>query len=174
MAIAVFGSKVFEVSWKKIYTMSDISVEYALSVEEQDVEGKKPNTYIKGEALIPFNFTIHLDSRFVDIEQEIDSWKNILSGRTPYPLSIGGKLISNNRFLMVKMAQEKPVLNRNGEYLSVDLKIELKEYSDTGKKKASSGSNGSSKKKSTKSEKSDLDSLNLSADAIKVIQSGKK
>lgn len=174
MAIAVFGSKVFEVSWKKIYTMSDISVEYALSVEEQDVEGKKPNTYIKGEALIPFHFTIHLDSRFVDIEQEIDGWKSVLSSRTPYPLSIGGRLVSNNRFLMVKMVQEKPVLNRDGQYLSVDLKIELKEYSGAGKKEASSSSKGSSKKKSTKSKKSDLDSLNLSADAMKVIQSGKK
>ena len=46
--IGSFGTKTFEVSNKKIYTFSDVSLSESLSVETQERAGDKPAIYAKG------------------------------------------------------------------------------------------------------------------------------
>ena len=51
MSLGGFGDKTFEVSMNKIYTFKDYSNEVSLETEDQDVDGSKPSTYIKGMGL---------------------------------------------------------------------------------------------------------------------------
>jgi len=165
MAIATFGVKTFDVSKNKIYTFDNIAYSLALNVENQEVEGKKPSTYIKGIGLIPLSFDILLDARFVDVKAEIDWWDNQLLSKEPEIFTLGGKLLSNNRFLLKTVSKSNIVIGKKGAYLKAMLALEFEEY-------ASSGAKTTTKKKTSKKET--VKTHAMSPDAIKAIEEAKK
>ncbi len=162
MAIMTYGKKVFEVNSKKIYTPKSIDFKLSLITEKQDVEGGKSATYIKGLDLISFDFTVQLNHRYVDVKKEIDEWMEMLNKKTKGILTVGGKVISQYPFLLksVSMSNVQVV---NELYIKTELNIELEEYVTEGSKKETSKSSSSSK----------LDSLNLSAEAMKIVEQSK-
>ena len=135
MSIATYGSKTFTVSSKKIYTIDGISFSQALDIETQEVEGKKPATYIKGIGLIPLSFSLNLDARFVDVPAEFNWWNNKLLSKTPEVFTLGGKVLSKNKFLLKSVAAAEIVQGKNGSWLKLKLGLEFEEYTSKGYKK---------------------------------------
>lgn len=166
MAIATFGSKMFSVSRNKIYTPDDISFSQELDIETQAVEGKKPATYIKGIGLIPLSFKLRLDARFVIVSNEIDWWNKTLVAKVPQVFTLGGKTISKNKFLLKSVEVDNLIVGKGGAYLKADLNLQFEEYVSPGYKKASTSSGGKSSGGKGK--------LNLSAEAMKIIEKNKK
>ncbi len=172
MAIATFGSKQFVVSHNKIYTIDGITFSQALNVESQDVEGKKPATYIKGVGLIPLSFSLDLNARFIDVKAEIDWWNNKMLSKVPEVFTIGGKIISRNKFLLKSVAASEITIGKNGKFIKAKLDLQFEEYASSGKK-ANSSSKKTKKKKSSKKSKKET-SHKFSAEAIKAIQEATK
>lgn len=162
MAIMTYGKKVFEVNSKKIYTPKSIDFKTSLITETQDVEGGKSATYIKGLDLISFDFTVQLNHRYVDVKKEIDEWFELLNKKTKEILTVGGKVISQYPFLL-KSVSASNVQITSDMYIKAELSIELEEYVTEGYKKETSSSSSSS----------GSSSLNLSAEALKIVEQSK-
>lgn len=158
MAIGSFGSKKFEVSYNKVYTLEDLSMNFKLNVEDQDIEGKKPSTYIKGFGLDDFSFSINIfKQKRVSIENEINDWRKILNAKVPYSLIINGKPICSNKVLLTGVGVDSIILTSNS-MIKAKLKLDFKEFVRWGKKeetssvgaKTSSSSSKSTKKRTNK------------------------
>ena len=134
MILASFGYETFYVSSEKgIYTVSDVSFEYGKSLETQGTTGKKPISYITALELIKSGFKIHLDSRFVDVDEKINTWKGMAEDNNLYVFSIGGVIVSQNKFVVQSVKVSNIRFNGRGQKLSADLDITIQEYAGTAK-----------------------------------------
>lgn len=129
MPIATFGTKVFEASSNKIYTFDGFSKSTSLDVENQELENNKPSTYIKGYALDQIGpLTLMLDSRFVDVEAEIQDWNNICLSKIPQFFIMGGKLIGQNKFLLKSVNESEAIINNLGKKIKTKLELSFEEF----------------------------------------------
>lgn len=129
MELARFGYQSFFVnSSRGIYTPSDLSFEYGKSIETQSSAGKKPVSYMGDINLIKTGFKLHLDCRFVDVQSKIDAWRTMAEGTNLYAFSIGGKLVSSNKFIVTSVKVSNLNINGRGVTLSADLDISIEEY----------------------------------------------
>jgi len=151
MAIATFGKKVFQVDAKKIYTFRDFAYSATLETEAQEVEGKKPSTYIKGEALSTMSLTIPLGKEYgVDPRSEWESWENILAQKTPQYFILGGKPVGKNKWLLKSVSPSNMRIDNKGQIVGMDLTLEFEEYVRAGSAAASKSSGGSKKSSGVK------------------------
>jgi hypothetical protein len=129
MILARFGYEAFYVkSGKGIYTISDLSIEYGKTLETQGTTGYKPISYITALELIKTGFKIHLDQRFVDVDTKIDAWREMAENRKLYVFSVGGVLVSQNKFVVQSVKVSNIRINGRGKKLSADLDISIQEY----------------------------------------------
>lgn len=136
MAIASFASKTFSVSSNRIYTFNSFTRSGSLNVEEQEVEGQKPSTYIKGSSLEEMSFTISLiGQECINIGDELNSWMAIKDAKTPYVFILGNKLVGKNKFLLTNVSLSEAEINGEGEYIKANIQLQFKEFARYGSKK---------------------------------------
>lgn len=146
MALGSFSGKVFSVSSSKIYTFDEFSRSSSLSVEEQELDGSKPSSYIKGSGLDEISFNILLIAqKTVDIETEINSWIDIKDAAKPNVLVIGDKLVGKNKFLLVGVSIQESSFDIKGKYKRAKLQLSFKEFVRYGKKEETETSDESKK-----------------------------
>ena len=134
MALATFDKKTFNVSSNKILTFDRLSYGESLAVEQQEVTGDKPSTYIKGLSLMTIPLTVELKSSLgVDVQAEIDDWLNMLRAQTKNYFFVGNKPVSRNKFLLTRVDVDGKTILNNGKAQSATLSIELQEYVRGGK-----------------------------------------
>ncbi|MHC1683679.1 MAG: phage tail protein [Clostridiaceae bacterium] len=146
MAIASFASKTFNASLKKVYTFNSFTRSGSLNIEEQEVEGQKPSSYIKGSSLEDLSLAIPLIAQnTINISTEIDSWMSIKDSKTPYPFILGNKMVGKNKFLLTNVSVSEATLNSKGEYLKATIQLQFKEFVRYGSKKDDAGTSSDSK-----------------------------
>ncbi|KNF08561.1 hypothetical protein CLPU_6c00470 [Gottschalkia purinilytica] len=151
--IASFATKVFSVSQKRIYTLDEISRTGALNIEEQEVDGQKPSTYIKGPGLDEFSFTIpFVRQSGLSIGKEIEDWMNIRNMARPHMFILGNSPISNNKYLLVNVSVSDVVLDSKGNYVRAKVELQFKEFVRYGAKKEETTGTGVDSKKEKKRE----------------------
>ena len=172
MAIATFGTKVFQVDTKKIYTFNSLSHSSSLETEAQEVEGKKPSTYIKGEGLGTLSFVIPLERAYgLDPRTEWESWENILAQQVPQLFVLGGKPLGKNKWLLKSVSPSDFTIDSNGQILGLILSLEFEEYVRAGSAAASSSAGSSSKTAGVKVNVQDqIASLVLSSEEKKAMK----
>lgn len=133
MNIAAFGSKIFSVSSKKIMTFDGLTFSGELQTETQDVAGKKPSTYIKGDGLMPVSMEINLRRELgVNVGAEIEEWQKIRAAAVPQFLSIGGKPICLNRLLLKSVNVADTDFDHKGKYTQAKVTLNFEEYVRSG------------------------------------------
>lgn len=125
MITAKFGSKKFEVSSKKIYTPSGLSISEELNIEETDVSGKKPKVNIKGIKLQGLSFDLKLDARFVDVDTELRWWKNTLLAKKSQLFYLGNYTIG--KFYLTKYDVKETAINKNGIFTKAIISLSFTE-----------------------------------------------
>lgn len=151
MAIASFGNQIFQVSSRKIYTLNDLTLSGDLNIEDQEVEGTKPSTYIKGINLQEASFYIDLKSSFnVNVSAEIQKWCNIRDSKNPYMLIVGGKPWCRNRMLLTSISVDNIIQAPNGIIVAAKITLNFKEFVRWGKKKEDSKNGKKEKKRKNK------------------------
>lgn len=159
MPVATFGPKEFTVSTQKIYTFDELERQASINTETQEYEGGKASTWVKGQNLDQISFTVVLDAAFVDVEEEIEDWHNILNAAKPYPFTIGQKPLSRNNFLLKEISISEHVIGNAGKMLRAKMSLTLEEYvragskqaEDSIKKQEKAAAKGSSKSNSSQS-----------------------
>jgi hypothetical protein len=149
MPIAIFGAKSFSVSSNKIYTFDGFKLSGDIQTESQDLDGKKPSTYIKGPGLENISFTILLDSRFgINVRQEIDEWRAIRDAAVQQNFILGGKPVSQNKWLLKNVSVDAKNIDANGNITKAALELSFEEFVRLGSKQVaksdSPGVSGSS------------------------------
>ncbi|WP_459482125.1 phage tail protein [Clostridium saccharoperbutylacetonicum] len=168
MSLGSFGNKTFEVSQNKIYTFDGYTRDISLGVEDQDVDGDKPSTYIKGIDLEKISFDIKLNqSSNIDVEKEINEWKSICESGSPYMLFLGNNPVSSNKFLLTGISLSDNFYTSNGKQVKTTLKLTFKEYVRAGVKKeegtSSKAKKTAKKKKGSSEPMSEEDSARVTA-----------
>ena len=130
--IGSFGSKTFEVSSKKIYTFSDYSFSESLSYETQERSGDKPSIYVKGLGELSQSFSIKLDARWVNVEQEIVWWLVKMRTAVPESLTIGEHTWGTGKALLTSVGVSDLIEASDGTYLSAMLDLSFVEYAAAG------------------------------------------
>lgn len=165
MSMGSFGSKTFEVSQDRIYTFDDYTRDISLNVEDQEVDGSKPSTYIKGINLEPVSFNVKLmQSNSINVEAEIEDWKNICENKVPYMLFMGDKPVSNNKFLLTGVSLTDNVYMYGGILIKSTMKLTFKEYVRAGVKKEEGTSKESKKTTKSKSKKKSSEKREMSSE----------
>ena len=138
MPIAIFASKTFKTSSRSLYTFDEFTTSSGLQVEKQDVEGKKPSTYIKGSDLDSMSFNIPLShSLGIDVWGEFVSWKAIMEREKAYTFILGGKPVGQNKWLLKSVQLSNSKIDGNGKILSASLQLQFEEYVRAGTKSKS-------------------------------------
>jgi len=141
MPIAVFGTKVFEITDSKIYTMDALQYSTTLETEKQDAEGKKPSTYNKGPGLNTLSFTLKLDvTHGVNPRSEMESWEQIKDAAVAYPFILGKSPLGWNKWLLTDIQALNSVIDNLGNILKVELQLKFDEYVRPGSAAASKAS----------------------------------
>lgn len=149
MPIAVFGTKVFEVTQSKIYTFDEFQYSSNLNTEKQDATGKKPSTYNKGPGLDSFSITIMLDASLgVNPRREIDEWVAIKDAGIAYPFILGNRPWGQNKWLLVEVQVIAQVIDNAGNILKAEVSLKFDEYVRPGSAAASKGGSKKSSKAS--------------------------
>ena len=126
--IASFGEKTFEVSDKKIYTPSEISLSESLSYETQERAGDKPAIYVKGQGELTQSLTVHLDARWVNVQQEFTYWLVKMRTAVPEILTLGSRAWGAGPALLTSVSLADLVIAGDGSYLSANLSLSFVEY----------------------------------------------
>lgn len=138
--VGSFGGKRFKTSKTYIYALGhEISMEMGLSIEEQEKEGDKPSTYIKGTNLKKLKLNINLLKHgSVDVLKEIDSWEKVMESKKAYPLILNSKKIGKNNYILTNVNVSETYLSPTGEILKAKIELSLAEYIRKGRKKEGS------------------------------------
>ena len=132
--LARFGAEEFYVSSQKgIYTVADVNLEFGKTLENQGTTGQKPISYITALELIKSSFKIHLDARFVNVSAKITTWRGMAEDNRLYVFSLGGYLVSQNKFAVQSVKVSNIKINGRGVMLSADLDISIQENTDPNK-----------------------------------------
>lgn len=135
MAIAVWGPMVFSVSLNRVYPFDDFSLSSSVDTEEQEREGYKQSTYIKGLNLDEISFSIPLiKQRRVNIRSEIINWLNTQNRRVPYMLIINNKPVTSSKFLLTSVKVSNTIFDKKGDYIRANIEVTFKEFVRKGKK----------------------------------------
>ncbi|WP_049043320.1 phage tail protein [Clostridium sporogenes] len=135
MAIAVWGPMVFSVSLNRVYPFDDFSLSSSVDTEEQEREGCKQSTYIKGLNLDEIGFSIPLiKQRRVNIRSEIINWLNTQNRRVPYMLIINNKPVTSSKFLLTSVKVSNTIFDKKGDYIRANIEVTFKEFVRKGKK----------------------------------------
>ena len=149
MPIAVFGSKVFQVTDSKTLTFSDFQYGSTLETEKQDAAGKKPSTYNKGPGLDSLSIKIRLS---VDLglnpRKELGEWLAIKDAGIAYPFILGKTPFRPNKWLLVDIQASEEVIDGFGNVLALTLNLKFDEYVRPGSQQTKSTAKTS--KKATK------------------------
>lgn len=130
---------------KYIYTISDLTFDYGKTLETQGTTGNKPVSYITALALINSSFNIHLDHRFVNVQEKIVRWKeraednnlygfsftNSKTGKTFFLTSSKNSKNSPAKFVVESVKVSNVRINGRGVWLSADLSVSIQEYAGT-------------------------------------------
>ena len=163
MAVGAFGDKLFEVNQDRIYTPDGISGKESLNMEQQETDGGKPATYIKGLNAMDMSFSITLKYPFCDVQSEIDWWLVKLRSRTPEYLTIGEKTYGTNKMLLNDVGFDDVVIVA-GKTIKAILSLSFSEWTKAGYKKDTTTSSSTSKNTSKKTSSSSGDNT---AQAVK-------
>lgn len=141
MSIAIFASKTFQVSSRKIYTLDEFTVGSSLETETQDSANKKPSTYIKGPGLMAMSFNIAIKSMFgINVRKEYDEWNAVCEAGKAYPFILGGKPFGKNKWLLKGADLEEIIFDNKGNMISAALQLDFEEYIRAGSAKDSKNS----------------------------------
>lgn len=131
--IGSFGDKTFTVNSDMVYTPESESWSTEISVDEQEVDGSKPSSYIK-QTLDGVSLSIKLSWNYVYVEDEIRSWKKICDSHEPHMLFMGNNPVSENKYLLYSSKASDILRSANGTALKATLALEFKEYVRAGSK----------------------------------------
>ena len=150
--IGSFANKVFKVSSNHLYTFDEFTMNGELKVDEQEVDGSKPSSYIKGSGLDKVSLNILLiKQKNINVRSEINEWFKIMNSKIPHHLIIGNKNISSYNFLLTNIETSDTKIGPDGEFLKSNLKLQFSEYVRSGKKENNSTSTSSNSNSSKKS-----------------------
>lgn len=144
MGIGAFGNKAFEVNMKRIYTFDELNASESLSIEQQETEGGKPATYIKGKGAMSISFNIMLINGYCDVESEINWWFSKMRSETPEYLTLGNKTFGTNKMLLNSVSVNAVTISPTGVYLKAMLGLSFSEWTKVGYKKEDSSSGSGS------------------------------
>lgn len=140
MPIAVFASKVFDVSSDRIYTFGEFKYTGTLETEKQDADRTKPSTYNKGPGLSSITIKLPLDAAHgVNPRRELDEWEAIKDKGVAYPFILGQRPMGQNKYLLVSVQADEAIIDNKGNILLAELTLKFDEYVRAGKKPAATG-----------------------------------
>lgn len=152
--IGSFANKVFKVSSNYLYTFDEFTMNGELKIDEQEVDGNKPSTYIKGSGLDKVSFNLMLiKQKSIDVRAEIKDWFKIRDDKTPHNLIIGNSNLSSYKFLLTNVDVSDVKIGAGGKFLKAKVQLQFSEYVRAGKKddKSSESPGKSTSNKSTSS-----------------------
>lgn len=133
--IGSFANKVFKVSSNYLYTFDEFTMNGELKIDDQEVDGSKPSTYIKGSGLDKVSFNLMLiKQKSIDVRTEIKDWFKIKDDKTPHNLIIGNSNLSSYKFLLTNVDVSDVKIGAGGEFLKAKVQLQFSEYVRAGKK----------------------------------------
>lgn len=134
MPIASFSNKIFEVNKTKMKTFNNFGWSIGLETEEQEKEGNKSSTYVKGFKLETINIDVILDKRFCNVESEINDWKDICNKRVAYYFILGKVPVIPNKCLLLAVEVKDTIITSVGKFEKATLGLKFQEYVREGHK----------------------------------------
>lgn len=137
MNVLEYGGKIFSVSPNRVYTFDGLERSGELSVDEQEVDGQKPSTYVKGPTLDKVGFNVVIkNSSNLDIRSEIESWMTIKDLAIPHYIILGKKIYGKNKYLLTNVNASDQIVMPTGLISKATIRLEFSEYVRRGIKTA--------------------------------------
>ena len=145
MSIAAFGGLVFRGGLIKGTPVSDYNASFGINTDKQEQQTGKPATLVKGAQLSTCAFSVHLNRMLgVNPESIIARAQALCEAGVPYPLIIGNRPASTNRFLLMSVSVGDTQLDGAGRILIAQLELQFEEFVKEGTKQTSANGAASS------------------------------
>ena len=127
--IGSLGDVVFEVSSEKVQTFKDLKRNSAARIATHEIIGQKPILEFIAPGLEEISFTMHLNIGLgVNIKETLDLLRTMRDGGRVVDLIIAGEPITDNKWLVTSLSESVNFTDGEGNLLSVDVEVSLKEY----------------------------------------------
>jgi hypothetical protein len=140
--IGYFGKIIFETSDTKILNFSGFKLEASARYGTHEIIGQqqtststvnvtkyKPRTEYIGPNLKKVSFSIILNGNFgVKPREEMQKWVNLAENGEAEVLVIGGKPLSENRWVVKSVSEAWDIIFSRGELFSGKIDVTLEEY----------------------------------------------
>lgn len=127
--IGYMGEIPFTTSADKIRTFSDFSRKGDPRLGSHDIIGGKSRLEFIAAANEEISMSIKLSTGIgLDPEKELEDLREMRDTGAVFNLFIGGKPVSENKWIISSMGEDVKYFNDKGEIISVDVSLTLKEY----------------------------------------------
>jgi len=127
--IGALGSAVFSVTEKTMQTFDEFSRRNAGRWAKHDVQGQKPLTQWLGPGLDSISFTMRFDVHYgLNPRKELDKLVELERKAKAMALTIGGKKLGVNLWVITSLEENWLSVGKNGELLVATANVSLEEY----------------------------------------------
>lgn len=129
MKVGSYADVVFEVSEKKSLFFNNLKRSRNGRWGSHEIIGKKPVPEFMGPGQDEITMDVLLRAELgVNPKKELEKLEKIVTEGTAYYFLLGGKKISQNKWYLESFEESHEVVNNKGESLTVNVTLNLKEY----------------------------------------------
>ncbi len=129
MLVGFMSDIPFIVSSKYIRTFDDYSRGSGGRWAQHDIIGAKPVLEFLGPDVEKISFTMHLRAdQGINPAKELEKLRRLRDGGEYFPLVIGGKMITDNMWVLESLDETVAYWGKLGSMLSAKVTVTLKEY----------------------------------------------
>lgn len=127
--IGSFGDVIFEVSPKRILTFNELEMQSSPKWEEHSIHRNKAKLEFDGPGIIDLTYRILLRAeQGINPMKEIAKLERMKSKGEAHHFILGQKPIAPNKFVITHSSAALKNIDQNGNILSAEVTISLKEY----------------------------------------------
>ena len=129
MAIARWGSIVFSVNSKKLFSFQDMERSYSAQWEEHPIIGKRPKLEFMGPAMDEIKIEVILDAGLgVKPRATMKKFREAAKKGKVYYFYVGGRKVAKYKFYIASGTEHWKMIWNRGELVSATAEITFKEY----------------------------------------------
>lgn len=129
--VGSLGSVVFSVSDTLVRTISDYSRKTSVRLGTHEIIGEKPLTEFLGPGIDNISFTVKLSAfRGVNPKDEAEKLRRIAESGEAVTFVMGDSPVTQNKWLIESMEETASYYDKNGNIISSDVNLNIREYAE--------------------------------------------
>lgn len=127
--VGTLGNIIFEVSDEKIKTFKSLNLSKKANYATHNIINKKGLSEFTGFEPMSIKININLNQNLgVNVQEELNKINKAFSGHEVLNFILNGQPVGEGKFVIENISEDMKVIGKNGEIISCEINLDLKEY----------------------------------------------